>query len=499
MIKNLTKTQVEIEGLAGRVPKLTDKQKEWAKGNFTYTIGILGTRQRECVCPECKEKVQFHASQNTQNVRCPHCGANIRAYRYFDSRGQKWTRNGVNYGGYGNHQDVFFQVMSAVGDWQVTRLFYMQRWIYLRKDSTDWEFYEVCQAWNNPKYSLTHFRSLPKNGMGYHYNPYCLHQWRYECTNPDKWTYNKYIECDNELEARRAGGQNYFNTDNICPIGKTISKSFKRMGLNATAFKSIKNLTAIGAMERLSGKNYKPMYETLLKGKDYAVFDHITDRCTEDRAVAYFTAVKICRRNNYDYKSNITEWLDLMSFVIKRGLDYHNPHYVCPADIHAEHNHYLELERREEERREEQRRRERIERMHEQTKKDMKNKEKVEKEFIKRREMYFGLQIDSDLFTIVPLKSIDEFRYEGTYLDHCVFRCGYYKKESSLILSARDGHNNPIETIEINLNTFTIMQCYGVHDSHSALHDKIVKTMQENMWRVREIASGKKKKARVAA
>ena len=43
------------------------------------------------------------------------------------------------------------------------------------------------------------------------------------------------------------------------------------------------------------------------------------------------------------------------------------------------------------------------------------------------------------------------------------------------------------------------MQCYGVHDTHSALHDKIVKTMQDNMWRVREIASGKKKKAKVAA
>ena len=498
MIKNLTKTQVEIEGLAGRVPKLTDKQKEWAMKNYAYVIGILGNAERECVCPNCHGPLDIPESKEDDTHKCPYCGAKLAVRRYYDSRGLQWFANGVmkDY-----HKERFFQVMSVVGDWQVTRLFYMERLCYVRRNNTPWTFYEVCQAWNSPKVGTTHFRSLPKKGIGcsWAYNPYSLHTWRLECTDPDNNYYNKYIECDNELEARRAGSQNYFNTDNICPIGKTISKSFKRMGLNATAFKSIKNLTAIGAMERLSGKNYKPMYETLLKGKDYAVFDHITERSSEDRAIAYFTAVKICKRNKYDYKSNITEWLDLMSFVIKRGLDYHNPHYVCPADIHAEHNHYLELERREEERREEQRRRARIERMHEQTKKDMKNKEKVEKEFVKRREMYFGLQIDSDLFTIVPLKSIDEFRYEGTYLDHCVFRCGYYKKESSLILSARDGHNNPIETIEINLNTFTIMQCYGVHDSHSALHDKIVKTMQENMWRVREIASGKKKKARVAA
>ncbi len=494
MRKNLTKTQIEVEELSKRVPKLTERQIEWAKSNFAYRIEILGADQRECVCPECKEKLHFAESKKTQTIRCPHCGAKVMAYRCFDSRGQKWTRDGVNYGGYGNHQEELFQVMSAVGDWQVTRLFYMQRWIYLRKDSTQWEFYEVCQAWNNPKYALTHFRSLPKKGMGYNYNPYCLHQWGYECTDTDNLTYNKYIVRDNYLEPRRAGRSNYFSTDNICPIGMTISKSFKKFGIDATAFRSIKTLSALSTMESISGKNYKPMYETLLKGRDYAVFDKVVSS-NEKGANAYFTAVKICKRNNYDYKSNVTEWIDLISFVIKRGLDYHNPHYVCPTDIHEEHNRYLALERREEERREEERRRVRIEQMHEETKKDMENKEKVEKEFIKRRKMYFGLHIDGELFTIVPLKSIDEFRYEGTFLDHCVFRCGYYKKESSLILSARDAHNNPIETIEINLTTFTIMQCYGVHDTHSVLHDKIVKTMKDNMWKVKEICARKNTKA----
>lgn len=81
---------------------------------------------------------------------------------------------------------------------------------------------------------------------------------------------------------------------------------------------------------------------------------------------------------------------------------------------------------------------------------------------------------------------------EGLYLDHCVFRAGYYQRENSLILSARDENNNPIETIEVNLRNFTISQCYGYSDEFSSLHKEILATMNENIWRVKEIAQKQK-------
>lgn len=492
MTKNLTKTQVEIEGLAGRVPKITEKQIAWAKKNYTYTIGILGTRERECVCPECHETLHVSEGKSDETHRCPYCGAKLQISRYYDSRVCQWSAHGImrDY-----HKEGFFQVMNVVGDWQVTRLFYMERWCYVRKDNTPWTFYEVCQAWNNPKYGKTHFRSLPKNcSLGWHFNPYSLHTWRYECTNPDTWSYNKYIECDNALEARRPGGANYFDTNKIAPDAK-VSKEFKRMGVSVSAIKAVKNLTALGLFEGLSKGNYKPCYETLIKGKAFDLFDKITSREYRADADKYFTAWKICKRHGYDYKRNYTEWIDTLKLVFKRGLDYRNPKFVCPDDLHGLHNQLLDLERRDEERREEIARRERIERLHQQTEKEMKDIEKAESGFKKRREKYFGINIKSDLFNIVALKSVKEFKYEGTYLAHCVFRCGYYRKENSLILSARDENNNPIETIEIDLRDFTILQCYGNKDTYSPLHKEIIKTMEENMWQVKEIALGRKRKA----
>ncbi len=125
----------------------------------------------------------------------------------------------------------------------------------------------------------------------------------------------------------------------------------------------------------------------------------------------------------------------------------------------------------------------------------MKKAKEAEQEFIKRREKYFGLSIAGAGFTIVCLKSIDEFKHEGDTLQHCVFRCGYYDKKNSLILSARDADNNPIETIEIDLQSFKIWQCYGFKDSHTAMHNEIVKTMEDNMWQVKDIRLGKVKAA----
>lgn len=493
MTKNLTKTQVEIEELAKRVPKLTGKQIDWAERSYIYLLYILGVRQRECRCPHCRGIVHFDTSRDTQNAVCPHCGAKLRAYRYFDAYGFKWNKDGV---AHDYHKEGFFQVMNVVGDWQVTRLIYMERWCYVRKDNTPWQFYEVCQAWNNPKYGKTYFRSLPKKGIGSwrSCNPYSLHTWRYECTNPDNWSYNKYIECDNVLEARTPGGANYFNTDRIAPDAK-VSDAFKRMGVSANVIRVIKNFTALGLFESLSKGNYKPCYETLLKGKEYDLFDKITSRDWKADADKYFTAWKICKRHGYDYKKNYTEWMDTLKLIFKRGLDYRNPKFVCPDDLHRLHNQLLDLERRDEERREEQARRERIERLHQQTEKEMKDIEKAEKGFKKRREKYFGINIKSDLFNIVALKSVKEFKYEGTYLAHCVFRCGYYRNEHSLILSARDEHNNPIETIEIDLRSFTILQCYGNKDTYSPLHKEIIKTMEDNMWQVKDIALGRKRKA----
>lgn len=490
-MQRLTKTQKEIEELAKRVPRLTDKQKEWARRNFNY-FRVVRQGETEVRCPDCKcvfpikENVRKSGSKwnkNDKTITCPHCGATIQL-----------RTNPADYNpSHNNKQNDFFQVMNVVGGWQVTRLFYMERYCYAKKDNTPWEFWEVCQAWNNPEHKKTHFRAFPKTCMPtYHFNPYKLWEWSGRWDNETKqWVYTGATPC--ELTPRRVGGSNYFETTAICPGGR-ILPAFQKRGITRQALSKLEH-NAMWLFECVSEGNTKPMYETLLKCGDYTMFNKVTDYHYKDKADAYFTAWKICRRNGYDYKRNEIEWYDYISLVIKRGLDYHNPHYVCPADLHGAHNHLLALERREEEIREERLRRERDERARREAEEAMKNKAKANKSFIKRRKAYFGLCIVAEQFKIVVLKSVNEFKEEGLYLDHCVFRAGYYQRENSLILSARDENNNPIETIEVNLRNFTISQCYGYSDEFSSLHKEILATMNENMWRVKEIAQKQKRVA----
>jgi len=389
-------------------------------------------------------------------------------------------------------------VLNVVGEWQVTRLFYMRKYCYVRKENTNWEYYEVCQAWNNPKYKKTFFRSLPKSCCINHpFNPYKLYDFSpsYDENGHCKQDERGYFLLDAkpcELEPRRVGGPNYFNTDTICP-GAKILPAYKRMGASVRSL-SKTPFNMMGLCEHI----VNPMYETLLKCREYKLIDHITQYRNANNAYAYFTAWKICKRNGYDFKRNkktLDEWLDLVYLLIKRGLDYHNPHYVCPADLHGTHNRLVELEQRDEEIRRERERREADARARERARVAMLTREQKNEEFINRRKAYFGLGILSEKcgFKIVALQSIDDFEREAKIMKHCVFVGGYYLKEDSLILSARDENNRPIETIEVDLRTFRILQCYGTKDTHTPLHDDIVKTMNANMWQVREIAEGRKR------
>lgn len=78
------------------------------------------------------------------------------------------------------------------------------------------------------------------------------------------------------------------------------------------------------------------------------------------------------------------------------------------------------------------------------------------------------------------LRDIKAFEEEGTAMAHCVFRCKYYDKPYSLILSARIGDQR-VETIEVDLTKYTIKQCYGKHDHFTMHHQRIVDLVNSQM------------------
>ena len=78
------------------------------------------------------------------------------------------------------------------------------------------------------------------------------------------------------------------------------------------------------------------------------------------------------------------------------------------------------------------------------------------------------------------LRDIKAFEEEGKMMDHCVFRCKYYDKPYSLILSARI-NDARIETIEVDLTNYTIKQCYGKHDQFTMHHQRILDLVTSQM------------------
>ena len=122
--------------------------------------------------------------------------------------------------------------------------------------------------------------------------------------------------------------------------------------------------------------------------------------------------------------------------------------------------------------REEQIERERAEQRREQLVKDEKN-------YLKSKGKFFGL-----VFTDVKvIESVAEMQLEGKLMHHCVG--SYHKRTDSLILSATiDGKR--IETVEVSLTTFKVVQSRGVCNSNTEYHDRIISLVESNAELIRK-------------
>ena len=184
----------------------------------------------------------------------------------------------------------------------------------------------------------------------------------------------------------------------------------------------------------------------------------------------YWNTYKIVLRNNYAI-SDISLWVDYISLLERCGKDIHNAHYVCPSDLKAEHDRYQERARviREREEREAQR------------KKALENEER----FRELKGKFFGLSFTDGLLVVSVLESVDDYYKEGNALHHCVGQCEYYLKPKSLVFSARID-NQRIETIELSLETFKVLQSRGLCNKPTEYHDRIIRLVQKNARQIRK-------------
>ena len=206
--------------------------------------------------------------------------------------------------------------------------------------------------------------------------------------------------------------------------------------------------------------------ETLLKAEQYAMLRHYI-RSSFDMG-RYWASVKICIRNGYTI-SDGSMWRDTIDLLRHFGKDTNSPKYVCPADLKAEHDKLVR-------KRNLQRERERTEQQRQKAIEDEKN-------YLKAKGIFFGLVFSDSLICIKVIESVEEMETEGRLMHHCVG--GYHNRKNSLILSARiDGRR--IETVEVSLKTFEVVQCRGVCNENTEYHDRIVNLVNSNMSLIRQ-------------
>ena len=206
--------------------------------------------------------------------------------------------------------------------------------------------------------------------------------------------------------------------------------------------------------------------ETLFKAGQYPMLRHYLHSSFD--IGQYWASIKICIRNGYTITDG-SMWRDTIDLLRHFGKDTNSPKYVCPTDLKAEHDRLVEKRNRQRER----------ERTEEQRRKAIED----EKQYLKAKGMFFGLVFSDSLIRVKVIESVEEMIEEGRQMHHCVG--GYHNRGNSLILSATiDGKR--IETIEVSLKTFEVVQSRGVCNSKTEYHDRIISLVNDNIHLIRQ-------------
>ena len=208
--------------------------------------------------------------------------------------------------------------------------------------------------------------------------------------------------------------------------------------------------------------------ETVVKQGQYDVFLFMVRNRIEE--LKYMPQMNICHRNKYII-TDASMYFDTINMLEQTGKDIRNPKYICPDDIYKAHNDILAVYTRRQRKIEEQEEKKRAAYDNEQ--------------YVQEKQKFFGIAITDKDISIEVLKSVQEFIEEGEALHHCVYTNEYYKNKDSLILSAKVNGERK-ETIEVNLKTFSVVQCRAAFNKTSEYHDRILNLMNRNMNLLRQ-------------
>lgn len=353
-------------------------------------------------------------------VVCHHCGRRLEI---------KDTLNRTH------KESTYYAVLDTIDGLQVERLFLLSAEF---KKGLPLKYYdvEVCRLWLNSK-GQTALTSKART-IGYY---------------RDCFNWGSKIELRNMSDVHHIIANTWHY-----PRYKAIPE-LRRNGMKGT-------LPDCHPFELMKALLTDTRIETLMKaGNHNAVKYFLNNKSMLDKC---WNSHKIAMRSGYiinDYGL----WCDLITLLEKDGRDTRNAKYICPTNLNVAHDLWLnKVSTKEEKRRKAE---------------ELAKAKKAEKKFYQTKSCYFGIVIKDKDIEVSVLDSIEAYQSEGEAMHHCVFKCSYYNREDSIILSAHDKEGNRIETIEFSLTENKVIQSRGVCNSNTEFHDRIVNLVNANAHR----------------
>lgn len=445
--KPRTKREQTVMALREKLPALTDRQRRWMMTEPYKERNVAYYWKRGRVwCQHCGHVEQKGITVETASLLvttgalvyvCPHCGKTMELEPY----NQGWH-------GY-RCEGKYCTLVTTIKDYTVLRTFESFRLNRLGQP-THQDVLECWQSWICPDgkeviLAVPHYSSM-WTGTTWHFHG----EWAPKKLPRYLWNYTVFDECGN-----------FFY-----PIWN-VSKLLRRNGwTKAVLSEDIRPATQ---MKNILGTH---VGEMLVKNGHIALFNYWCKRGANDME-RYLPSVHICNRNRYQI-TDASLWLDYIDLLMYFGKDVHNAHYVCPQDIRTEHDRLTKKKARIEQRKE--------------LAEAARQTARKEKGYKKLHGAFFGVSFTGDDIAVHVVSSVKEMAEEGIMMHHCVYQNEYYKRPDSLILSARDLNGNRLETVEISLRTWSILQSRGKYNNPTERHQDIINLVNKNMNKLKKIA-----------
>ena len=417
-MKPKNKFQQQVFEASRRLSKITDAQVRWAQKNCIEHIGRRSAKG-VITCTVCGHAWQGHSHliETLTDCHCPECGTKLKV-----DTTRKSKFNDCQY----------MCIATTCEGFQVLRFVWVE--CHMRAGEKARYFHsEVVQRWIAPDgRHATVARMRPMMCFS------------------DGWNWTSKLE----IRPEKPNLYNIHPTE-IYPRSKYTPELTQR-GYTGTYGR----LSPFDLMKALLSQS---KMETLLKAGQTALLEYFV--FTSRSVDAYWPSIRIAIRNGYRIE-DAGAWVDYLDLLRHFGKDTRNAHYVCPADLHGEHDRYVAKKQAQREREETERKRKRA--------------LEDEQRFKELKARFFGIEFTDGTISVRVLESVEEIMREGDALHHCVFANNYHTRPDSLILSARIGGER-LETIEISLSRLAVVQCRGLLNNPTPYHKQIVDLVKRNI------------------